>query len=87
MILIVQQINILNIATILFLKIFFKKIYFFKSSKLFRNKVFFRFLSKLQVHWVSYENFPVQNHTRIKKFIKFSKSLTNNFVEKSLIKI
>ena len=83
MILIVQQINILNIATILFLKIFFKKIYFFKSSKLFRNKVFFRFLSKLQVHWVSYENFPVQNHTRIKKnSIKFSKSLTNNFVEK-----
>ena len=67
MILIVQQINILNIATILFLKIFFKKIYFFKSSKLFRNKVFFRFLSKLQVH-LSYENFPVQNHTRIKKF-------------------
>ena len=67
MILIVQQINILNIATILFLKIFFKKIYFFKSSKLFRNKVFFRFLSKLQVNWVSYENFPVKIIQELKK--------------------
>lgn len=83
MILIVQQINILNIISIVFLKIFFKKIYFFKSSQLIRNKVFFNFLSKLKIYWVTYENFPVRNHTKIKKSsIKFSKNLCDNFVEK-----
>lgn len=83
MILVVQKINLVNLILIFIFKIFFKKIFFFNSSKILRNKKFFKFLKKLQIVWVSYDDFPIREHTEIKKnSINFSKKMSEELVDK-----
>ena len=83
MILVVQEINLINLISICIFKIFFKKIFFFNSSKFLRNKKFFKFLKKLQIVWVSYDDFPIKEHTEIKKnSINFSKKMSEELVDK-----
>jgi hypothetical protein len=83
MILVVQKINFINLILICILKIFFKKIFFFNSSVNLRSKTFFYFLKKINIIWVSYEDFYVKNHTIIKrKAISFSQSFATELSEK-----
>lgn len=83
MILFIQKINFINIFFIIILKIFFKRIFFFNSSVNLRSKTFFYFLKKINIIWVSYEDFYAKNHTIIKRqAITFSKSLKIELTEK-----
>lgn len=63
----VQKINYLNILLIFFFRIFFKKVYFFKASKYLKNKVFFRYLEKINIFWVNYEKRQIDDYTKIKR--------------------
>lgn len=83
MILFIQRINFINVLFIFFARLFFKRIFFFNSSLKFRNKKFFSFLKRINIIWVSYEDYYVKNHTIIKRnsilFAQdFKKKLTEN---------
>ena len=83
MTLFIQRINFINILFIILAKILFKKIFFFSSSLNLRNKLFFNILKKVNIIWVSYEDYYVNNHTIIKRnAICFAQDFKDELTEK-----
>ena len=72
-ILLVNRINIFNFIFLIFLRIYFSKIFFFKTDMLLRNKKLLSLFEILGINWInySYYNFEDVHAKRIEKSTLF----------------
>ena len=94
------EINILNLIILLFLSLFYDKVYFLKIQKYLKYQKFLSALKFFKLHWINYNEYDLQNVHAIKRLkgtlycdkysIYISKNIWNNslkniFLNKDLL--